>query len=139
MKVRLLPAALCLGLCLWTVNSLVNFGRLLSWQETGATELSSALLEGDSTALPRLAASHPEALTLELMRALAAHPDARLRELTAHQDWIPHVSIKDQMQVVRGLEPEALRARATLWLTHRATSQNTLTLSELETYWISKQ
>jgi hypothetical protein len=139
MRIRLLPAALCLGLCLWTVNSLINFGRMLRPQETEAKYLISALLEGDSTALPRLAASHPEALTLELMRALATHPDARLRELTAHQDWTPHVSLKEQMQVVRGLEPEAARTRATLWLTHRATSQNTLTLSELETYWSSKQ
>jgi hypothetical protein len=135
---RLLPTAVYIAVTLWTLSSLVNLWEMLVPQQREVDEITSSLLSGDTAALPLLAASHPEALTLDLMRELASHPDERLRELTAHQEWIPHVSIDQQIQVVRGLEPAWLRDRATLWLTRRATSQNTLTLSELETYWNSK-
>lgn len=132
---RLLPTAVCILVTLWTLASLVNLWEMLRPQQTEAAEISSSLLSGDTTALPLLAASHPEALTLDLLHELAAHPDERLRELTAHQEWTPHVSIGQQIKVVQGLEPAWLRERGTLWLTRRATSQNTLTLRELETYW----
>ena len=135
---RLLPTAVLLFVTLWTLYSLSNLWGMLSISASDAAEQRAALIGGDCAALPRLAASHPEQITLELMHELAAHPDERLRELTAHQEWTPHVSIDQQMRVVQSLEPEELRERCALWLTRRATSQNTLTLSELETYWSSK-
>ena len=136
---RLLPAVILLGISLWSLNSLATLWDVLGIRASDAAEQRAALLGGDCAALPRLAASHPEELTLVLMLELAAHPDVRLRELTAHQAWTPHISIKQQIKVVQALEPEQLRMRCELWLTRRATSQNTLTLNELQTYWNSKQ
>jgi hypothetical protein len=136
---RLLPTAVWLFVALCTLYSLGNLWGMLSMSASDAVEQRAALIGGDCAALPRLAASHPEELTLALMQELATHHDERLRELTAHQAWTPHISIKQQIKVVRALEPEQLRTRCELWLTRRATSQNTLTLSELRTYWNSKQ
>ena len=136
---RLIPAAILFCITLWTFNSLDDLKGMRSISPSHAAQQRAALIGGDSAALPRLAASHPEELNVELMHELAAHPDERLRELTAHQVWNPHVSIEQQIEVVQGLKPERLRARCELWITRRATSQNTLTLSELQTYWSSKQ
>ncbi len=136
---RLLPTVILLGISLWSLNSLATLWDVLGIRASDAAEQRAALIGGDCAALPRLAASHPEELTLVLMLELAAHPDLRLRELTAHQAWTPHVNIQQQIKVVQALEPEQLRMRCELWLTRRATSQNTLPLNELQTYWNSKQ
>lgn len=135
---RILPASVIIAVGLWTLTSLVRFWRLITPQSSTATELEASLLSGDAAALPLLKAAHPDALTVELMQRLAAHPDLKLRELTAHQAWTPRVSLDQQVQIVQSLEPDWVRKRGALWLTRRATSQNTLTLSELETYWSSK-
>ncbi len=136
---RLIPAVILFCITLWTLSSLDDLSGVLSMSTSDAAEQRAALMGGDCAALPRLAASHPEELNIELMRELAAHPNERLRELTAHQAWIPHISIEQQIEVVQGIKPERLRASCELWITRRATSKNTLTLSELQTYWSSNQ
>ncbi len=136
---RLLPTATLFLVASWTLYSLGNLWEMLSPSTSDAVEQRAALIGGDCTALPRLASSHPEQVTLALMQELATHPDERLRELTAHQAWTPHISLEQQIKIVRALKPDWLRARGELWLTRRATSKNTLTLSELKTYWNSKR
>lgn len=100
--------------------------------------LRERLLEGDCEALPVLARYHPELLNQELQETLLLHPDHRLRELVAHQAWIPHVSLQSQADAVAKLEPVELRERALLWLSRRTTSQLSLTLEDLASYWSSR-
>ena len=135
---RILPASVIIAVGLWTLTSLVRFWRMITPQSSTATELESSLLSGDAAALPLLKAAHPDALTIKLMQRLAVHQNLKLRELTAHQAWTPQVNLDQQIQIVKSLEPDWVRERGALWLTRRATSQNTLTLSQLETYWSSK-
>ena len=135
---RILPSSVIIAVGLWTLTSLVRFWRMITPQSSTATELESSLLSGDAAALPLLKAAHPDALTIELMQRLAVHQNLKLRELTAHQAWTPQVSLDQQIQIVKSLEPDWVRERGALWLTRRATSQNTLTHSQLETYWSSK-
>ena len=71
-------------------------------------------------------------------RALATHSDPRLRELAIHQVWIPHIDIRTQLDAWSTLQPPALKNRAALWLDRRTTSQKTLTLADLDTYWASR-
>ena len=130
---RLLTTGALIALSIWTLTSLAA-----SLQPKEAAELESSLLSGDTAALALLKAAHPEALTIDLMQRLATHQDLKLRELTAHQAWTPQISLEQQIKVVQSIEPDWVRERGTLWLTRRATSQNTLTLNELETYWSSK-
>ena len=130
---RLLTTGALIALSLWTLTSLAA-----SIRPKEAAELKSSLLSGDTAALALLKAAHPEALTIDLMQRLATHQDLKLRELTAHQAWTPQISLEQQIKVVQSIEPDWVRERGTLWLTRRATSQNTLTLNELETYWSSK-
>lgn len=105
---------------------------------TDATTLTARLLDGDCEALPVLAQHHPEALTTELLQTLATHSDPRLRELTLHQAWIPHIPIHAQLEIARTLEPPELRQRAHLWLSRRTTSLKSLTLKDIESYWTSR-
>ena len=70
--------------------------------------------------------------------ALLEHADHRLRELVAHQAWIPHLDLRFQVEAVSKLEPPRVRERALLWLSRRTTSQKTLTLEDIDAYWTSR-
>jgi len=104
-----------------------------------AASLLKALRSGRCDALAILATHHPEELTPELMRELATHEDHRLRELVAHQDWIPHIPLRDQLKVCATLEPRELRDRARIWSERRTTSRETLTRSDIVTYWQKRE
>ena len=103
-----------------------------------ADTLLARLLGGDCEALPVLARHHPQALDLELYQTIASHPDPLLRELAAHQAWTPHIALSTQLEVVGALQPPALRERALLWLSRRTTSQKTLTLADIDSYWSTR-
>lgn len=103
-----------------------------------ADSLLARLLGGDCEALPVLARHHPQALDLELYQTIASHPDPLLRELAAHQVWTPHIALSTQLEVVGTLQPPALRERALLWLSRRTTSQKTLTLADMDSYWSTR-
>ena len=107
----------------------------LAPHETSAEELLGRLKSGDCEALPILANHHPEELTLELMAALARHEDPHLRELVGHQDWIPHINLRNQLSVAATLEPAELRERAMIWIGRRSTSREALTLRDIASYW----
>jgi hypothetical protein len=107
-------------------------------QETDAQALLSRLHSGDCEALPLLANLHPEELTLELMTALARHEDHDLRELVGHQDWIPHINLRNQLTVAATLEPAEVRQRAMIWIGRRSTSREALTLLDIGSYWDSR-
>ena len=104
-----------------------------------AGALLKSLRDGDCAALAVLAAHHPEAITPELMRELSTHEDLLLRELVAHQGWIPHVQLREQLAVCATLEPLSLRDRAKLWTDRRTTSRDTLTQADLATYWQTRK
>lgn len=110
----------------------------LTPQETDAEALLVRLNSGDCEALPLLASHHPEELTLDLMAALARHEDHHLRELVGHQDWIPHINLRNQLSIAATLEPAELRGRAMIWIARRTTSKEALTLLDIATYWDSR-
>lgn len=107
-------------------------------QETDAEALVGRLKSGDCEALPLLANHHPEELTLELMTTLARHEDHHLRELVGHQDWIPHINLRKQLEVAATLEPAELRQRTMIWIARRTTSRAALTLQDIASYWDSR-
>ena len=101
--------------------------------------LLQRLRSGDCEALPLLAAAHPNALTSALMEELVQHEDHRLRELVAHQAWIPHVKLREQLTRIATLEPRELRERAKVWAERRTTSRETLTRADIAAYWASRE
>ena len=101
--------------------------------------LLALLRSGGCEALPVLTTHHPEELTLALMKELALHEEARVRELVAHQDWTPHVTLHDQLAVAATLEPASTRARAMTWITYRSTSRDVLTKAAVASYWQTRR
>ena len=120
-----------------TLGALVVLPFLLP-RSTDPQALRERLLGGDCEALPVLARHHPQALDLELYQTIASHPDPLLRELAAHQVWTPRIALSTQLEVVGALQPPALRERALLWLSRRTTSQKTLTLADMDSYWSTR-
>ncbi|MCH2102814.1 MAG: hypothetical protein MK297_02250 [Planctomycetes bacterium] len=111
----------------------------LSKSRASEEVLLQRLRSGECEALPLLAAGYPHALTPALMEELARHEEHRLRELVAHQAWIPHVKLRDQLTRIATLEPRELRERAKVWAERRTTSRETLTRADIAAYWTSRE
>ena len=119
--------------------ALLCLAPFFSARQPSEEALLHRLRSGDCEALPLLSAAHPHALTSALMEELARHEDLRLRELVAHQAWIPHVKLREQLTRIATLEPLELRERAKVWAERRTTSRETLTRADIAAYWASRE
>jgi hypothetical protein len=126
----------------WRAPVLIGTLCIAPFLSSGPPDSEALLAElrsGGCEALPLLATHHPEELTLALMSELARHEEPLVRELVAHQDWIPHVNLHDQLAVAATLEPASTRTRALTWITYRTTSRDVLTREAIASYWQTRE